>query len=88
VVFLAVLHLSGCAFEEGRPWGELELRVRARFAPATARLTEEGRLLTARNYAIEIGELRLTLETVSVWVSAGKETFSFDEANPPEGYSL
>lgn len=82
---------SGCAIEDGDPWGVLSVNLDAAFAPSADRLEEGGAFKSARSYSIEVERLVLELGAVSVRfqadaASSGVEVF--DPAAPPAGYSL
>ena len=79
---------QGCALDPGVPWGRLELKVSARFAPVKDRLTAGGALKTATNEAIAVHEFAIRVESVSASVVAAATNTDFDPANPPPGYSL
>lgn len=88
-LLLLVSLLNGCAFGDGRAWGEVQPSLTVRFAPPAERLTAEGWLKTSSSFAIEIHELRVTVDGLTLEMSAGDtNTAVFDPANPPEGFSL
>lgn len=79
--------LGGCAFGDGEPWGEVEPHVEVAFAPDASRLDEEGRLVTARSFAVELTKFEVTFDGLALPQLAEGGALSFDPANPPEGLS-
>ncbi len=82
--------LAGCAFDNGEPWGRAEVGLVLSFHPSAGRWTEEGRLKTSGDYAIELEALDLRVDALSLVLGPGGAAVSagFDPANPPEGYGL
>ena len=87
-IIIALL-LSGCAFSDGNPWGKLDVSLRTTHSLTEDRLDEEGRIITATNFAIQIDRLELKVDSIILRLSAGEVALeAFDPANPPAGYSL
>ncbi|MCB9730906.1 MAG: hypothetical protein H6744_21120 [Deltaproteobacteria bacterium] len=84
----ATMAASGCAFSDGDPWGRASLSLVARFDPDAARLDDQGRLLTADDYAIALTRLALVADGAGLQMGSGEAAAPFDPAQPPEGYSL
>lgn len=90
---LGVLFVGGnaCTFVEGQPWAQVdnaELAV-APFVPGTERLDGQGRLKTARSYAVKLEQIELELADLRIQqADAAGEPLAFDPASPPPGYSL
>ena len=83
----SALLVSSCTFTgDGDPWGEVAFDVEASFQ-AGERL-ESGRVLTSRNYSIEVSEVELHLGSVTLNLVPAGTNQDFDPANPPEGFSL
>ena len=83
---LLVCLASACAWDEGQAWGVAEVSLAVRFAPPVSRLVE-GRLRTARDYALRIDTMDLEVREVSLALGADAGA-AFDPANPPEGFGL
>ncbi len=81
--------LTGCALDDGAPWGRVELVAKVRFAPASDRLSDKGELLTVHNEAVQLSSLAVTVRAIHGRMTAGTgATSTFDPAKPPPGYSL
>lgn len=80
--------LSGCAFDDGQPWGRAVMSLEASFAPAESRLTADGLLRTSNNYLIDVTSLSIYVESMSTTVTQEGAAAAFDPAAPPDGYSL
>jgi hypothetical protein len=78
--------LSGC-LGNGLPWGQLTASMAVSFSPSEGRLDPQGRLKTTANYAVDIDQITIGFDALSV-VLAAQGAANFDPANPPEGYSL
>jgi hypothetical protein len=85
-----VLGLAGCTFDDGHPWGEAEVGLRASFEVPASRLRADGSVKTARDYAVKLDVLKLTFSTLTIGMSEGEgdTPAGFDPAAPPEGFSL
>ncbi|MFN3201281.1 MAG: hypothetical protein ACE366_22970 [Bradymonadia bacterium] len=81
------LTFSGCALDDGEPWGQAEVELEARFAPSEGRL-ESGRLKTTTNYAVQVDALEIRFNALAIAMGAEGSTAGFDPANPPPQYSL
>lgn len=77
---------SGCALDDGDPWGRANFDLQASFDPSPR--LEEGRLQTARNFAVELDDVALTFGAIDLALRAENTNVNFDPADPPEGYSL
>ncbi len=78
---------ASCTFAgDGQPWGEVAFDVTATFEPAER--LREGRVLTSRNYAVEVQRIELQLTSVALTLAPSGAATDFDPANPPEGFSL
>lgn len=85
---LALL-FTGCAFEEGEPWGEVRASLTLAFEPAAPRRTEEGWLKTTTSYGVELHTLRVDVQRLTLAMAAGgADATIFDPSDPPPGYSL
>lgn len=84
---VTLLVISGCAFDAGQPWGVLEARVEARFAPPADRLLPGGGFRTAADYGVELETLAVEMVDLRVQYAAATG-LSFDPAKPPPGYTL
>lgn len=91
---LALLALSAgaasCTLWDGRGWGEADAALRVRFAPDDTRLTEDGWLITSRDYGLAFETFSVAVEAVELSIADVDEAgeLSFDPATPPPGYSL
>ena len=66
---------TGCAFEDGQPWGRVDVELSAA-APTDFR--------TADGAAIELDDVEITVRVVELF--AGDEAAAaFDPSNPPDG---
>lgn len=83
---VVALGLSACTFDDGQPWGTVDFSLETRFDQADR--VSGGRLLTSKNYAVQLDSLQLGLVSVIVRTSSDSAEISFDPANPPPGYSL
>jgi hypothetical protein len=81
------LFLSGCIFTPGQPWGVANVSLDAVFAPDNTRLVD-GRLITAKDYAVALDDVRVTFGELFLVQSSGGGALSFDPATPPPGFSL
>lgn len=88
VLGAVALHVAGCTFVVGEPWGALSVSATAAFAPPAARLTESGQVKTARDYGLSLDEVTAEFAAVRLRLSTGEATLSFDPRDPPAGYSL
>jgi hypothetical protein len=90
ILAVLALWIPGCAFEEGNPWGRADLGLVLDFQPVDGRLTPEGRLKTASDYAVALDRLSVRVDAMSLVLGASGESAlgEFDPANPPEGYGL
>lgn len=87
-VAVAVALLFGaCAFDDGRPWGVVEVELAASFEATPDRLVD-GQLKTARNYLVRFDAVEIEVEAVTVTQQVGGGAQTFDPANPPPRYSL
>jgi len=88
-VVLVMALLPACAFDDGRPWGVLDVALEAAFEAPPSRL-EDGKLKSARSYLVDVEDLILAVEEVTVTQSAGTTPGAdvFDPARPPPGYTL
>lgn len=87
---IALGSAHGCAWSDGAPWGTVELALEVYLAPGADRLTDSGRLKTAKSFSIRIDELALevrSIELATTAAAAGSQE-QFDPADPPAGYSL
>lgn len=88
----AALHIaapsSGCAFDEGLPWGILEVELAASFAPQGERLDDRGRLKTVQDYRVRVDAVDVTLGALTVTQLAAGVDAAFDPSDPPDGYTL
>lgn len=75
----SLLLLAGCAFDEGRPWGAVDVTVTAT-APATLR--------TAEGIAIQLDTVELTLDTVALSLGDISDAPAFDPSAPPADCTL
>ena len=86
---LLVVASTGCTLFAGEPWGEAELKADVRFSPEASRLTDDGALKTAKDYALVLETLTLGVREIDLVMSeGGTAAAAFDPANPPPGYSL
>lgn len=83
----AALLFGACAFDDGRPWGVVEVELAASFEVTPDRLVD-GQLKTARNYLVRFDAVEVEVEAVTVTQQLGGGAQAFDPANPPPGYSL
>lgn len=81
----AMLAATGCAFEDGDPWGEARFAVSTVFDEA-GRASDDG-FRTAHDYLVVVESLSLELQEIALAMSGG-EVVSFDPSDPPEGYLL
>ena len=86
-LLVAAVLTTGCAFDDGNPWGRATFEVAAMFDPPGSRL-DDGLLKTAKDFRVEVETLEVTLEAIELEVSTSGEVGEFDPANPPPGYSL
>lgn len=88
---LLIVGGSACTFVDGQPWAEVdsaELAVNP-FIPGAARLDGQGRLMTARSYAVVLEHIGLEMGDLRIQqADAAGEPLAFDPASPPPGYSL
>lgn len=88
ILFSLLALISGCADDEGEPWGVAEFDVTTSFLPdSDSRIDDQGRLITSSNYLLDVDSLTLRVNSASV-DSAAEAAADFDPANPPAGYSL
>ncbi|MFT7621187.1 MAG: hypothetical protein ACI9WU_000348 [Myxococcota bacterium] len=81
--------VAGCAFSDGQPFGQLDVSLTVTRPLPDDRLDDQGRFITAADYAFDV-------DTLTVQVAAGVARVSddtaaaaaFDPAAPPPGYSL
>lgn len=86
---LLLLAVGGCAFDDGQPWGLLQPTLTAVHERPDDRLDEDGRFITANDYALEIETVELQLERLVFELDgSGAGSAAFDPAQPPPGYSL
>ncbi len=78
--------LAGCGLDEGRPWGEVTLKLEAAFEPGASRV-EAGRLKTALDYRVAISSIDVEVASVAMTALVDGAA-AFDPGNPPDGYSL
>jgi hypothetical protein len=79
---------AGCALDDGEPWGRAQFWFSATFDD-DGRADAAGALRTASDYRVEVGEIVMRFDTVTLDLrSEGTEVAGFDPANPPPGYSL
>lgn len=78
--------LGGCTFEDGRPWGQIDMEATAQH-DFQDRLSD-GKLRTANDYLVELQDIALDIEAFELVAPASTEGASFDPANPPDGYTL
>ena len=83
---LLVVGLTACALEDGKPWTTVEITANLTW-DQSARIQEDGRFLTSKNYLISFEELKFVFLELLV-TSSTVETLSFDPGSPPPGYSL
>lgn len=85
-----VLGLGGCTFDDGNPWGEASVGLRASFEVPASRVRDDGSVKTARDYAVKLDTLKLTFSTLTIGMreGEGEAPAGFDPAAPPEGFSL
>jgi len=91
VTLLALVSISGCTFEPGTGFATItEAEVAAFFEPGAARQLDDGNLLTDLGYHIDVEELSLRVESISLdeFRASGGSEGSFDPADPPPGYTL
>lgn len=79
VALIATASLVGCAFEDGDPWGEVDVQLTAQAPPTTFR--------SADGVAIELDHVDVQFDAVSLFAGAA-EADSFDPSSPPEGCTL
>lgn len=84
--FLAAIAFQGCVLEDGDPWGLARAQLAIAFQPEAGRLIE-GRLVTAKDYRVEVDSFELELGAMSLLAGTGA-ALGFDPASPPEGYTL
>lgn len=77
---VASLGAGACSLSPGQPWGRAALSLEVAFAPPEDRLLDDGRLLTAKSFAVRVDELRLDLAAVEV-VQVAAGTASNDGAD-------
>lgn len=87
-LLIPLLAATGCALDDGNPWGRLELAAGVSFLPADDRLTPTGELLTINNEAVTLDRVALQVATIQAEMAGGDGPAAFDPANPPPGYSL
>ena len=58
--------LTGCTFDDGNPWGEAEVGLRACFEVPASRVRPDGAVKTARDYAVKLDSLTLTFSTLTI----------------------
>lgn len=86
-----LLWAAGCTFEPGSGFATITgAEVAAFFEPGAARDLGEGVLLTDLGYHIEVSELTLGVDAISLEElrTSGGGGGVFDPAEPPPGYSL
>lgn len=88
LIWAASFGAAGCAFSDGQPWGVASVDLDVYFAPGTARLTEQGRLKTARSFSLRLERFDLTLGALAMATDSSAPTKAFDPSDPPPGYSL
>ena len=84
---LAMTAVIGCTFEDGDPWGRLDIQASASIDTA-GRLTTDGLLRTNRDYRVEVLELSIAATRLVVSHQPPGQAIGFDPARPPEGYTL
>lgn len=89
-LLLIVVLSGGCAFEDGQPWGKLEPTLTVMHDRPADRLDDQGRFITAADYAIDIQTMEIGVGGLVLQLggegASGPTTF--DPAAPPAGYSL
>jgi hypothetical protein len=88
-----LLTTSGCTLLAGQPWGQAELALSVELNVDDSRLTEEGWIKSANDYAFDLAELDVGLSAMRLLSTAASTSTeatgeTFDPANPPPGYSL
>lgn len=86
----ALLPCAGCILLPGEPWALAGPELVVALPVDEGRLTPEGRIATAKSYAIELRELAVEVESVTIRQAPleGAGPTTFDPASPPPGYSL
>lgn len=85
LLFLVGTGISGCTFEDGKPWGEVVFELQSDFDRDDR---GDDRLRTSKDYDVVLTTLELDLTTIDLNIAGEEGVLSFDPANPPEGYSL
>ena len=80
------LALTGCALDDGDPWGQAQFELQADFDPSSR--LEEGRIQTAKNYAVDLETIAVGFSALSLSMRADGSQIDFDPADPPAGFSL
>lgn len=79
---------TACTFDDGRPWGEAQVRLRVGFEVSDDRALD-GAVRTSRDYAVHLERLTVTLDALRLsQAEAETSPGAFDPAAPPPGYSL
>ena len=85
----ASLFSSGCAFGDGQPWGRIDPSVSVARDLPDSRVDDQGRWITAADYAIEIEAREVAIVGVTLRLSSAVASAAvFDPGAPPPGYSL
>ncbi|MCB9542974.1 MAG: hypothetical protein H6703_11050 [Myxococcales bacterium] len=78
-LLLLLTLLTGCAFDDGQPWGRVDLTLAAT-APQTFR--------TAEGAAVRLEAITLTVDRADLTLGEDSAEETFDPSNPPPGCTL
>ncbi len=83
---LVMLNVSACAFSPGDPWGHLELEVRVHFEADPEHRTDDGWLDVGDDYALDLTELGVSIDGVTVSLGEGDAASGAAEAADDDGH--
>lgn len=86
ISLLVALGMGACTFEDGQPWGAVEMSLETDFDDAGR--VQDGGLKTSKDYRVELDSLQIGLVSAIVRTASDSAELSFDPASPPPGYSL
>lgn len=78
-LLLLLTLLTGCAFDDGQPWGRVDLTLEATAPPS---------FRTAEGAAVRLEAITLTVARVDLTLGEDRAEATFDPSNPPPGCTL
>lgn len=87
IVFMLIClcSMSGCTFQDGQPWGEVQSTLKINLAP---RLNDMMYWQTAQDTSFELTNFSMEVGAIRYLLIDESEAIAFDPANPPPAYSL